>query len=79
MNHAELADKYSAILERPIEERLLLINMLWQSIDAEHGKSSLTDEMREMLIQRSEDYDKGRAQTSSMREVIEELRNRLEC
>lgn len=60
MKQAELVERYAEVLSLPIEERLLMIDALWSSIDIERDEPALSDEMRALLDKRIEDYESGK-------------------
>jgi putative addiction module component (TIGR02574 family) len=76
MKQTELAERYAEVLSLPIEERLLMIDAFWNSIDIERQEPVLSDEMRALLDKRIEDYESGKDGAIPFETALEELRNR---
>lgn len=60
------------------EERLQLIDDLWESLRAHPESVSLTDAQRELLDERLDDLDRGEAQVASWDETKRRLLSKFE-
>jgi len=65
-------------LDMPVAERILFVQDVWDSIAAEQEAVYLTDEQREELDRRIEEYHKDPTAGSPWEEVKESILKRLE-
>ena len=70
MNRAFVAE----ILELPVDERMRLVEVIWDSISAAPESLPLTDWQRDELDRRLAEYEADPASGSSMEEVFARLR-----
>ncbi len=63
------------ILRLSDEEKISLIEMIWESLD-EGGKSDLTAEQDQELARRIEQFEKGEVNTCSWEEIEAHLRRK---
>jgi len=69
--------KVSAISGLSLQQRLHLVEELWDSIAAEQGVVRLTDAQRQELDRRLDAYELDRDPGRPAEDVIRDLRNRL--
>ena len=67
----------SSILKLPIEDRIRLVEDIWDSIAADQSALNLTEVQRAELDKRLDDFDKNGEIGREASEVIAEIRNRF--
>jgi len=67
----------ATLRELPVEERLDLVQELWDSIAADQGALLLTDEQRQLLDERLDAYELDGNPGRPADVVIEDIRKRL--
>ena len=67
----------SSILKLPIEDRIRLVEDIWDSIAADQSALDLTDAQRTELDKRLDDFEKDGEIGREAYEVIAEIRNKL--
>ncbi len=67
----------SSILKLPIEDRIRLVEDIWDSIAAEQSALDLTEAQRTELDKRLDDFEKDGEIGREASEVIADIRNRL--
>lgn len=67
----------ATLRELPVEERLDLVQELWDSIAADQGALLLTDEQRKLLDERLDAYELDGNPGRPADVVIEDIRKRL--
>ena len=67
----------SSILKLPIEDRIRLVEDIWDSIAADQSALELTEAQRTELDKRLDDFEKDGKIGREASEVIAEIRNRL--
>ncbi|WP_372743346.1 addiction module protein [Neptunomonas sp.] len=67
----------SSILKLPIEERIRLVEDIWDSIAADQSALDLTEAQRKELDRRLDEFEKDGDIGREASEVIAEIRSRL--
>ncbi len=67
----------SSILKLPIEDRIRLVEDIWDSIAADQSALDLTEAQRTELDKRLDDFEKDGEIGREASEVIADIRNRL--
>ncbi len=67
----------SSILKLPIEERIRLVEDIWDSIAADQSALDLTEAQRKELDRRLDEFEKDGNIGREASEVIAEIRSRL--
>ena len=67
----------SSIFKLPIEDRIRLVEDIWDSIAADQSALDLTDAQRTELDKRLDDFEKDGEIGREAYEVIAEIRNKL--
>ena len=67
----------SSILKLPLEDRIRLVEDIWDSIAAEQSSLELTDAQRIELNKRLDAYERDGDQGREASEVIADIKNRL--
>ena len=67
----------SSILKLPLEDRIRLVEDIWDSIAAEQSSLNLTDAQRIELNRRLDAYEKDGDKGREASEVIADIKNRL--
>ncbi|MBM7333654.1 MAG: addiction module protein [Alcanivorax sp.] len=67
----------SHIRDLPVDQRLRLVEDLWDSIAADQGNVELTDAHRQELDRRLDAYHQDQLPGADMLEVLDRVRNRL--
>jgi putative addiction module component (TIGR02574 family) len=69
----------SELKKLSVDERIWIVQELWDSIAAEPEKVPLTDEQREELDRRIAAYEASPEEVSSLEEVMERVAKRIEA
>ncbi|MGH9623582.1 MAG: addiction module protein [Bryobacteraceae bacterium] len=67
----------AALRDLPVEQRLHLVEELWDSIAADQGALALTDAQRRELDKRLDAYDMDHNSGQPLEDVIAGIRNHL--
>lgn len=67
----------SHIRDLPVDQRLRLVEDLWDSIAVDQGNVELTDAHRQELDRRLDAYRQDQLAGTDMLEVLDRVRNRL--
>ncbi|MBN8726470.1 MAG: addiction module protein [Xanthomonadales bacterium] len=67
----------AALRDLPLEERIHLVEELWDSIAADQGALALTDEQRRELDRRLDAYEADRDPGRPLEDVLTGIRKRL--
>ena len=67
----------TALREVPVEQRLRLVEELWDSIAAEQGALALTDAQRRERDRRLDRYEADRDRGEPLEDVLANIRKRL--
>jgi len=70
MNQADIAD----LLKLPAEERIRLIELLWESLAAEPGALTLADAQRSVLDERLAEHERAPDDVVTVEQAIMEAR-----
>jgi putative addiction module component (TIGR02574 family) len=68
--------KVEEILQLSTEERISIIEMIWDSLDSERGDDLLTPEQQEEINRRIEKHEKGEGKTFTWDEIESRLKFR---
>jgi putative addiction module component (TIGR02574 family) len=68
--------KVEEILQLSTEERISIIEMIWDSLDSEQGDDLLTPEQQEEINRRIEKHEKGESKTFTWDEIESRLKFR---
>jgi putative addiction module component (TIGR02574 family) len=68
--------KVQEILQLSTEERISIIEMIWDSLDSEKGAELLTLEQQEEINRRIEKHEKGEGKTLTWGEIESRLKFR---
>lgn len=72
-SHVSKAEVLERLLELPVEERLEILEVGWDSVDRSPAGSMVSGEVRQMLRERLAAYQADPSDTLSWEEVEEEL------
>ncbi|MFM8741518.1 MAG: addiction module protein [Cytophagales bacterium] len=67
-------DKVEEILRLSVEERISIIELIWDSLDTEQGGDLLTPEQKDDIERRIEKHEKGEGKTVTWSEIESRLK-----